>query len=798
MPVEKNKKLAGADERTPSKAQYFSWINNTNEGSTEAQTLINLDYFAFLKRQYNMQLDIYAWDAGNLDGAEYTYQTFDSPKIKAQFPNGYGPLVAAARDIGCRMGVWGGADGFGKTEESANARLEQMISLARDFNFALFKFDTVCGQLAPENEKYFIKMMQECRKYSPDLILLNHRLPLSPEAEQYATTFLWEGLETYVDVHVSSEITAPHHRAFLMSRGQTPDMARLTEDHGVCLSSCLDFFEDDLIIQAFSRNLILAPEIYGNPWFLRDDEQARLARIFNLHRRYRDILVDGMILPKGDNYPDGTVVRGNLSKRFVVTGNMTWAEKTMKISLDLSIGLAPCEKVSVIIHHPYEKFIGEFNWGDKVEVPVESFRASLVEVCDSREADTMLSGCEYEVLHEDENGKIDRVKIVSSTGDVRYTDGREFGEVPAFDNTLRAPKLLGKISKDDFAPLPEKCQMQLETALFAQDHDSLERRSILRSGETRIPEVKAARDAFFDQATYKIRGCESRLAFDGCDDTYFDGISKVFYYEEGFRLDGKGCLRVDFGAEYDADYIYFEYFDSDVTESGYFRSVVQQKLTAVCDFSTDLDKWTDTYIDEVRTIRDEEKEIIHASVHNIRKVNGKRKYVTYSINGKIRYFRMPAPLDRIHKIALFKDGEEIALTNPRANNLLPGERKVTYAREFKINIAPEDYKKSAYLSVCLDGEHGVESAYAVLECDGKIYTAPDRNPSYLANVWEFVVRKAMVQEHDYTYYFPVCEELCGREVTVRILGLDERYTDYTVTAYLCDANVELEGVEADI
>ena len=39
---EKTKLTAGADEKTPSRAQYFSWINNTNEGSTEAQTLINL------------------------------------------------------------------------------------------------------------------------------------------------------------------------------------------------------------------------------------------------------------------------------------------------------------------------------------------------------------------------------------------------------------------------------------------------------------------------------------------------------------------------------------------------------------------------------------------------------------------------------------------------------------------------------------------------------------------------------------------------------------------------------------
>jgi len=51
----------GADENTPSKAQYFSWINNTNEGTNEEQTRINLDFFDWLKREYGMQLDIYAF-----------------------------------------------------------------------------------------------------------------------------------------------------------------------------------------------------------------------------------------------------------------------------------------------------------------------------------------------------------------------------------------------------------------------------------------------------------------------------------------------------------------------------------------------------------------------------------------------------------------------------------------------------------------------------------------------------------------------------------------------------------------
>ena len=44
-------------EQTPSWAHYFSWIHNTWEGSTEEQTLINLEFFQWLHDEYGMQLD---------------------------------------------------------------------------------------------------------------------------------------------------------------------------------------------------------------------------------------------------------------------------------------------------------------------------------------------------------------------------------------------------------------------------------------------------------------------------------------------------------------------------------------------------------------------------------------------------------------------------------------------------------------------------------------------------------------------------------------------------------------------
>ena len=65
------KVFPGADENSPSRAQYFSWINNTNEGATAEHTLINLDFFDWLKKEYGMQLDIYAFDAGAIDGKRF-------------------------------------------------------------------------------------------------------------------------------------------------------------------------------------------------------------------------------------------------------------------------------------------------------------------------------------------------------------------------------------------------------------------------------------------------------------------------------------------------------------------------------------------------------------------------------------------------------------------------------------------------------------------------------------------------------------------------------------------------------
>lgn len=788
MEEKKTRLTAGADELTPSRSQYFSWINNTNEGSTEKQTLINLDYFKWLHDEYGMKLDIYAWDAGNLDGSRGTYETLDSPKITAQYPRGYAPITEAAKSIGTRLGVWCGPDGFGDTPEDAKKRHEQMVSLCRDYNFALFKIDGVCGDLRESKRGYFVDMMRECRRYQPDLILLNHRLELGI-GNPYATTFLWEGLETYIDVHVCNQCTAPHHRAYLFDRNLVPGLERLAEDHGVCISSCPDYFEDDLIYQAFNRCLILAPEIYGNPWFLRDDEQAHLARIYNLHRRWGDILVNAVVLP--DEYSHNATARGDGRVQFLTLGNPSWETKKVSIHLGAEIGLKECARVAVTAHHPYERYLGEYAWGDTAEIEIEPFRAALIDARDASLRERVLTGCEYEVLHETD-GTPDRVKIVSAHGEVGLADAdgtviKHF-DIEPFDSTPRAPRKLG--TTRDF-PVPANAEALLEATLFAADNDSLEARAVRRSGETKIPQVKAARDAFFAQKRYFLRGCEGAFAFDGRRDTFFDGSSKTDH--GGVRVEG-GCLRVDFGGVYDADSVTIEYFSPFEPHVEFFSQTIPERATYSCDLSV----WKTSEFLRTEILEDNaEIEVIKKSIHSLYTVRGQRRRLVYPIDGSLRYFRLPCPVDKIFSIAIQKSGEEIIPAGAKVNNLFSpaAVTRIAAAKTVTVRVEKEDVREGSFLAVAVERMHDTEGAYAAAEVDGRLYGFPDRAVSYPSNFWECPTRPS---RRGYTYYLPLTEELVGRDVKITVFALYSNKTNIYADVWLCDANREIKGVVLDL
>ena len=754
--MNKTSKNAGADNSTPSIPQYFSWINNTNEGSTEEHTLINLEFFKYLQDTYGMQIKIYAWDAGNFDGASEGYGNLESPKFRSQYPEEYNNVVAKAKKIGIRMGLWGSPDGYGDTEESQKERFDFFVHLCRDHNFALFKLDGVCGHLRPEKAGVFADMLKECRKYSPDLVVLNHRLEFF-EAEEFVTTYLWNGQETYVDILSCNQNTAMHNRAFMFTRGHTDNLERLAEDHGVCISSSIDYFEDELIYQAFNRSLILAPEIYGNPWLMRDDELAKLSRVYNLHARNAAILVDGKLLP--ESYGANAVSRGSKSKRFISTGNNSWETKKITVRIGEETGIDTAEPIAVNIHHPYEKHLGIFKVGDKVEIELMPFRATLVEIAAVSEAEPMLKDCEYEIIREDKNGNPVEVRHLTA------------------ETKEKAPVFIGSL--DNSERNPADGEFLYETAMYAIGNDSLESRSLRRSGETQIPQVKAARDAFFGQKHYKLRGCEAKNMFDGKSDTFFDSQSKT-YLDENRRICG-GCLRVDFGEEILCDSVEIEFFSGDYAT----REVATQKVPLIAEYSSDLREWKSSDLVKMSVSDDDfTAEIIRFTAHTLYDLHGKKIVADYGINGNIRYLRIENPVDRIYAVRLIRDGKIIETKDAFANNMQAHYRhkriQLSKSGEFTIPA----YKNGSFIAVAVEGDHGTECVYCTAEFDGKINGFPRRAPDYRANQWEHAVCES---NKNNTFFVDIPDGMEGKTVRIHALFNDRRKGEnVTCNVYICE------------
>ena len=761
-----SKVFPGADEKTPAKSQYFSWINNTNEGSTEAHTLINFNFFKWLKDEYGMQLDIYAFDAGAIDGKRF-YGSMDSKRFKNQFPNGFEPIHEEAKSIGFTLGLWGGPDGFGNTPEEEKARTDMMVKLVRDYDFNLFKFDRVCGQLRPDKEDAFVNMMIEARKHRPDLILLNHRLALTDKGLPHATTFLWEGVETYVDGHIKNDRTATHHRVGNLLRGYTPDMKRLTEDHGVCLSSCLDYWEDDLILQAFHRNLILAPEIYGNPWLLKDEEFPRLARIFNLHKQYRDILVEGMKLPEAQ-YGPHAISRGDENTRLLVLKNLTWQPITYEIDLNEKIGLVSANNsIEVKQYHPFESVLGKFNYGEKVKVQVLPFRSCLVRVTSELNQDLSLEGVNYEVIKniEGQPVEIDLLEYAGATTSFKLNNFAAFKS--ATINGKNASKLIkGKSVKVNFEgdkPLefwhrkladlksvsfPSDAENLYEATCFATDNNAFEVRSLFRSGATQIPEVKAARDAFFDQKVFVDRGLWDKNLFDGDYKTSFyvgkhrDKIVKI--KEAAFRL--------DFGELISIDQLVI------TTPDEYSFMPKKPEEAIIAEVSADLETWTPVIF-----------------------MGNLSMTIDMPDDKKIRYVRIADFADRLSEVEGFYNDEKLNSENWKASNLFGDYREMEFDKAFSAAVVLNEVHENSYLAVALNGYHGKEGAYAALRIDGEIIGAPDRSISYPVNSWEAAVCDECVFDKNYTYYFPVTKDLIEKKIEVVVIGSKE-----------CDSNLSSE------
>lgn len=739
----------GAEETTPSLAQYFSWINNNWEGSTEKQTLANLEFFRWLRTAYGMQLDIYAWDAGNAD-TERNFYWKDDAAFRKRYPRGFESCLEKARANGLRMGIWLGPDGFGNTPAEARARRDFLVGLCRDNGMALFKLDLCCSDLRKDKQRLLADTLAECRRHSPDLIVLNHRIDLGAAAP-HATTFLWEGQETYVDIHICNKTTAPHHRGGALSRGLPPKLMRLTEDHGVCLSSCLDRWDDDLILQAFNRCLILAPEIYGNPWLLRDDEFPKLARIYNLHRRYRDLLVKGMVLPEAA-YGPYAVARGNAETRFVTLRNLTWEAKTYEVKLDRSIGLTARGQVEVRSLHPHERILGRFDHGAAVPITVDPFRACLVMATVQPCSEVGVEGCDADIVRDLPGQPVQiRLKglpgttatVTLSPGDTDFStaalDGKPlkgFAEGRAVKVTFPGRKLRQpwhrKLGGLTWRPgVPDDAEGLYEATCFAADNDTLEVRSLRRAGPTRFPEVQAARDAFFNHPLFRSKGGWDRYLFDGDRKTTFGATRRGGFFPNV----GLTALRIDFGAPTRMDRLVID------LQSG--------STSATAEWSSDLRTWTPA---------------------PTRCTANRKVVISLPPRQPVRYLRLEQGTLIPTEAQGFLKGKPLPRDAWRASNLFATYPSRPAEAWWIGTFTIDEAAPGSFLCIALNGEHGRDGAWVAARLNGKLVGCPDRAVSFDSNIWEsdYGVRQVGT---NYTYYLPVTPDMIGAEIEIVALTL---------------------------
>jgi hypothetical protein len=605
-------------------------------------------------------------------------------------------------------------------------------------------------------------MVSRCRSYDPGLIILNHRLDLHG-AENVVTADLW-GKETYIDVFTRNEVTAPHHRAGALSRGLPPGMNRHYEDCGVCLSSCLDYWDDELVLQAFNRNLVLSPEIYGNPWFLRDDEFPRLARIFNIHRKYRKILVHAIRLP--GSYGPYAVSRGDDTHRFITLRNLTWNDTTHLLVPGEELGLGICPEVEVRQLHPVERIIGYYRPGDRVEIRVPAFRSCLVYAGVPMDDEPCITGTEFNVIR-NVKGKplvIDLLGMPGTSCTIRLLDHDRYTKASIGKNTSTA-LISGKKMKVHFPGtelryschrkvaglseirIPRDVDALYESTVFSADNNALEVRALYRSGWSAEPQVRAAQEAFFSQDAFLRKGIWDRNLFDG---NMYTAFWQKRRNNVAQGING-GCLRLDLGEVSSPDELIMrvpDYFSLQPLKRGVGYHVYT---------SRDLITWQ-----------------AHPYVADT--------LIRVKMDKAVRYIKFNDFPQNIAEIEVYNNNVPLSRDLWRASNLFAPVSSMIAQKVWSASFTLDEIPAGSYLAIAINGEHGIEGAYASVKIGGKNKGCPDRAVSYPSNTWEHVVARS---DRNYTYYFPLKGEMVHEEIQVFVMGYNRDKLDLKPEVWLC-------------
>jgi hypothetical protein len=147
----------------------------------------------------------------------------------------------------------------------------------------------------------------------------------------------------------------------------------------------------------------------------------------------------------------------------------------------------------------------------------------------------------------------------------------------------------------------------------------------------------------------------------------------------------------------------------------------------------------------------------------------------------VRYVRFRGTPEKVSEIQGFRNGKALDRSAWRGSNLFGPYNRIKAEQAWSATTIIGEIHPGTYLAVALEGEHGVEGAYAALRVDGQPAGASDRSPSYPVNPWEYPVAEA---GSHYTYYIPLSKEMEGKNLEIFVLGMRGGVTEFQPTAYL--------------
>ncbi|MHA1680583.1 MAG: discoidin domain-containing protein, partial [Promethearchaeota archaeon] len=331
-------------------------------------------------------------------------------------------------------------------------------------------------------------------------------------------------------------------------------------------------------------------------------------------------------------------------------------------------------------------------------------------------------------------------------------------------------KFPGKILKEEShrrlaslepVDLPDDIKAMYEAVAFAADNSCLEARCMKNNGNTNIPQVKACREAFFNQPILRARGCWDRYAFDGDDSTIWN-----------LKRDTWNCLRVDFGSVQEFDRIL-------LVASG-------QSLDAPIKayVSVDLKSWHIISEIKIHEVPDVDCQDLHERFPRnlderfkgeprVPAPPGKPKRVEFMTgNAPARYFIMEGTPDDVFEINAMVGG---AWRTPEEREswhgtfMFENSKDIEFCQAWSTTITLNELPAGSKLCVACEGRHDAEGVYAVLRVNGSLVGAPERAPAYMGHPWEHLIQNS---QENYTYYFPIKEAWLNQPIEVICFGTE--------------------------